>query len=58
MFDNEEEWPPRCPECGSSKVDYERQSEYTGGGYADYWYECICQECGYSWRTDEKTSYS
>ena len=58
MTDKDEGWPPKCPECGSSKVDYEQQSEYTGGGYADYWYECKCKNCGYIWRTDEKSSYS
>jgi len=31
-MENDDIWPPKCPECGSPKVNYERQSEYTGGG--------------------------
>lgn len=38
-MENDDIWPPKCPECGNTKIDYERQSKYTGGGYADYWDE-------------------
>ncbi len=54
----EEEWPTKCPSCGYKKFTRESQSEYTGGGYADYWDEFECKKCGNVWRSDEKTSYS
>jgi len=39
MTDNINEWPPKCPSYGNNQIKEEKQSEYTGGGYADYWYE-------------------
>lgn len=42
-----EDWPSKCPNCGSNEIIEEKQSEYTGGGYADYWYEFQCQKCTY-----------
>ena len=53
-----EEFPPKCPNCRSKKVTYESVSEYTGGGYADYWYEFECQKCGNVWRSEKKYDYS
>ncbi|MFW9908160.1 MAG: hypothetical protein ACFFEF_06260 [Candidatus Thorarchaeota archaeon] len=52
-----DEYPPRCPKCGSSSVERESISEYTGGGYADRWDEFVCNDCRYEWRSEEKTSY-
>ena len=56
-MENDDIWTPKCPECGSPKVDCERQSEYTGGGYADYWDEFQCRKCEFTWRSDKKSSY-
>ena len=52
----DEEWPPKCPSCGSKKVNSESQSEYTGGGYADYWYGLECRKCGNIWRSKKESS--
>ncbi|MHA2104163.1 MAG: hypothetical protein ACW981_12110 [Candidatus Hodarchaeales archaeon] len=53
----EMDYPPICPKCNNSKILIEKQSEYTGGGYADYWEEYSCEKCGHDWRSDEKTDY-
>ena len=58
MPDEVGEWPTKCPSCGSKEFTHESQSEYTGGGYADYWDEFECRKCGKIWRSEEKTSYS
>ncbi len=55
--DNNEDWPTKCPRCGGKKLKDEKQSEYTGGGYADYWYELQCKACNFIWRLEKKTSY-
>ena len=52
-----DEWPVTCPNCGGKKVTYQKESEYTGGGYADYWYEFECKKCGHIWRSEKKSSY-
>lgn len=45
MITNNDEWPLKCPNCGNLKIDYERQSEYTGGVYTDYRDEFQCRKC-------------
>lgn len=57
MTTNNNEWPLKYPKCGSLEIDYEKQSEYTGGGYADYWDEFQCRKCDHYWRSDKKSSY-
>ena len=36
-----------CPKCNAdiSQLEWERQGEYTGGGYLDYLYEYYCTKC-------------
>lgn len=46
-----------CPNCGSKDVILEKKQEYTGGGYADYWDEYECQNCGEIWRGEEHTDH-
>jgi transposase len=54
-MDDIQQYPPPCPRCGSEKIDIHRESEYTGGGYADYWDEFECLTCGYIWQSDKDT---
>ncbi|MBN2441969.1 MAG: hypothetical protein JXJ04_11500 [Spirochaetales bacterium] len=55
---DEENYPPICPKCGKEEVEINHESEYTGGGYADYWDEFECMACGYIWRSDKESGYS
>ena len=55
--ENKEILPLHCASCGSDAVTEERQGEYTGGGYADYWYEYECGKCGNVWRSEVKSGY-
>lgn len=48
----------RCPRCNSTDITFEHQTEYTGGGYADYWYEYECRKCGNIWRSEKEYGYS
>jgi predicted RNA-binding Zn-ribbon protein involved in translation (DUF1610 family) len=47
-----------CLKCNSKIITNEHMTEYTGGGYADYWYEYECQNCGNIWRSEVKSDYS
>ncbi len=53
-----EEYPPKCPKCGSRKVEIETKREDTGGGFADSWDEFYCQDCEYEWRSDTSSGYA
>jgi hypothetical protein len=53
----EENWPSECPHCKGKKITGESKSEYTGGGYADYWTEYFCEECEYLWKSTKSTNY-
>ena len=52
-----DELPPTCPRCGSRAVEVDQQSEYTGGGYSDYWYEYYCNNCEFEWRSEVRSDY-
>ena len=54
---SDDEYPKKCPECGSKKFIREQQGEYTGGGFSDYWVEFECEKCGNIWRSDKKSGY-
>ncbi|MFW9980149.1 MAG: hypothetical protein ACFFEJ_18850 [Candidatus Thorarchaeota archaeon] len=53
-----DEYPPKCPKCGSRNVAIETNSEYTGGGFADSWDEFYCGDCSYEWRSDTTSGYA
>lgn len=48
---------PECPKCKLTDIIREKQSEYTGGGYADYWEEFFCESCEFEWRSNIRTNY-
>jgi len=54
----DDEYPPKCPKCGSREIEIESRSEYTGGGFADRWDEFFCRECGYEWRSATNSGYA
>jgi len=35
--------PSRCPECGSTDIDYMKDPIYD-------WWLCDCKDCNYQWR--------
>ena len=52
----QDDWPIQCPKCKSKNIHNENKSEYTGGGYSDYWTEFWCEDCGYEWRGADQDS--
>ncbi|MHA2501771.1 MAG: hypothetical protein ACXAE3_02690 [Candidatus Kariarchaeaceae archaeon] len=48
----------KCPKCETLDIEDEIQSEYTGGGYRDVWYEYECLNCGNIWRGEVKSDYA
>ena len=55
FMDDDQPYPPPCPQCKSENIEIHRESEYTGGGYADYWDEYECLDCGNIRRSDKDT---
>ena len=54
---SDEDYPEKCPECGSKNFTGETHGEYTGGGFSDYWDEFECEDCGNTWRSGKKSGY-
>ncbi|MCY3410419.1 MAG: hypothetical protein INQ03_02175 [Candidatus Heimdallarchaeota archaeon] len=52
-----EEYPPKCPQCGSRDIEIETEREYTGGGFADSWDNFYCTKCGNEWRSNTESGY-
>lgn len=47
----------KCPKCGHTEVECESKTEYTGGGYAEYWDEFFCKQCNHEWRSEKRSDY-
>lgn len=47
----------KCPKCHSTQIEKQKEFEYTGGGYANYWYEYMCKECKHEWRSEKRTTF-
>ena len=49
---SDEEYPEKCPECGSKNFTRETRGEYTGGGFSDGAVSGVSESVAYAGESD------